>query len=84
MIPTKIPTETAPLEPAERSAVWKDWMVVCAVRLRTGLDPELPDKCLFTGYFCELVPVIETCTRIRYVDFNGLQANSLRIGTGHF
>src|SRR6202171_3657058 len=27
MIPTKIPTETAPLEPAERSAVWKDWMV---------------------------------------------------------
>src|SRR5882762_4200136 len=37
-------------------------------QMRTGLDPELPDKCLFTGYFCELVPVIETCTRIRYVD----------------
>jgi len=27
MIPAKIPTETAPLEPAGRSAVWKDWMV---------------------------------------------------------
>ena|SRR6266851_774169 len=37
-------------------------------QMRTGLDPELPDKCLFTGYFCELSPVIETCTRIRYVD----------------
>jgi hypothetical protein len=27
MIPAKIPTETARLEPARRSAVWKDWMV---------------------------------------------------------
>src|SRR5258708_375577 len=27
MIPAKIPTETASLEPARRSAVWKDWMV---------------------------------------------------------
>ena len=27
MIPAKIPTETAALEPARRSVVWKDWMV---------------------------------------------------------
>jgi hypothetical protein len=27
MIPAKIPTETASLEPARRSVVWNDWMV---------------------------------------------------------
>jgi len=27
MIPAKIPTEMASLEPARRSVVWKDWMV---------------------------------------------------------
>ena len=32
-------------------------------QIRTGLDPELPDKWLFTGYFRELVPVIEKCHR---------------------
>jgi hypothetical protein len=28
----KIPAETASLESTRKSAVWKDWMVVCAVR----------------------------------------------------
>ena len=32
-------------------------------QLRTGLDAELPDNWLFTGYFRELVPVIEKCHR---------------------
>jgi hypothetical protein len=37
-------------------------------QLRTGLDPGLPDKWLFTGYFRELLPVIAKSTRIPYVD----------------
>ena len=37
-------------------------------RIRTGLDPELPDKWLFTGYFHEFLPVIGKRTRIRCVD----------------
>ena len=37
-------------------------------QLRTGLDPELPDKWLFTGYFRELLPVIAKCIGIRCVD----------------
>src|SRR5216683_1487649 len=32
--------------------------------IRTGLEPELPDNCLFTGYFPEFGPVMEKCTRI--------------------
>ena len=37
-------------------------------QIRTGLDPGLPDKWLFTGYFSELLPVIAKCTRIPYVN----------------
>jgi len=37
-------------------------------RIRTGLDPEWPDKWLFTGYFHEFLPVIGKRTRIRCVD----------------
>jgi hypothetical protein len=37
-------------------------------QIRTRLDPELPDKWPFTGYFCELAPVIEKCTRIHCLD----------------
>ena len=36
--------------------------------IRTGLDPELPDKWFFTGYFRVLVPVMEKWTRIRRAD----------------
>ena len=32
--------------------------------IRTGLEPESPDNCLFTGYFHEFGPVMEKCTRI--------------------
>src|SRR5229473_1198424 len=32
------PTEMASLEPARRSVVWKDWMVVCAVRYEPVSD----------------------------------------------
>jgi hypothetical protein len=32
--------------------------------IRTGLEPELPDNCHFTGYFPEFGPVMEKCTRI--------------------
>src|ERR1700737_4921756 len=45
MIPAKIPTETASLEPARRSVVWKDWMVVCAVRY----EPVSTCNSLLTG-----------------------------------
>ena len=34
-------------------------------QIRTGLSP---DKCPFAANICELVPVIEECTRIRSVD----------------
>jgi hypothetical protein len=34
-------------------------------QIRTGLDPGLPDKWLFTGYFRELLSVIAKCMRIR-------------------
>jgi hypothetical protein len=37
-------------------------------QIRTGLDPELPNKWLFAGCFREWVPVIEKCTRIHCVD----------------
>jgi hypothetical protein len=37
-------------------------------QVRTYLDPGLPDKWLFTGYFRELLPVIAKSTRIPYVD----------------
>ena len=36
--------------------------------IRTGLDPELPDKWLFTGYFRKLLPVIGKGTRISCAD----------------
>ena len=35
--------------------------------IRTGLEPELPDKWLFTGYFPVFGPVIEKCTRIERI-----------------
>jgi hypothetical protein len=34
-------------------------------QIRTGLDPELPDKWPFTGYFRELLPVIGKRAGIR-------------------
>jgi hypothetical protein len=37
MIPAKIPTEMASLEPAQRSVVWKDWMVEVI-----GIEPSTP------------------------------------------
>jgi hypothetical protein len=37
-------------------------------QIRTRLDPELPDKWHFTGYFCKLASVIEKCTRIHCLD----------------
>ena len=36
----------------------------CAQSYTNGLEPELPDNCLFTGYFPEFGPVMEKCTRI--------------------
>ena len=36
--------------------------------IRTGLDSELPDNWLFTGYFREMLPVIGKRDRIRCVN----------------
>ena len=54
MIPAKIPAETASLEPTRRSAVWKDWMVVCAVRYEPVSDCNSLIKAVLQGIFREI------------------------------
>ena len=63
-IPAKIATEMGSFEPAWRSVVWKDWMVVRVVRYEPVSDCNSLIRAVLQGIFHKIRTFAQKCSLI--------------------